>query len=114
LCEFALLIATDYRSERRDFALAAEALDRAQKLAPTNTLRLNMTRAIVIFESGQPEGGIALAKQTLASTTNLQERVFAEPYLSTMEKRLEAFRAPKKETNPAPPANAEKPKPSDH
>lgn len=114
LCEFALLVATDDRCPSRDFALAAEALDRAEKLAPTNTLRLNMTRAILLFESGQPEGGIALAKQTLASTTNSLERASAEPYLRTMEKRLEALKAPMKETKPAPPANAEKPKPSAH
>jgi len=55
-----------------------------------------------------------LARQTLASTTNLQERVFAEPYLRTMEKRIESLRAPVKETKPAPPANAESPKPPEH
>jgi hypothetical protein len=114
LCEFALLVATDDRCPRRDFALAAEALDRAEKLAPTNTVRIKMTRAILLFESGQPEGGIALAKQTLASTTNSLERASAEPYLRTMEKRLEALQALRKETKPAPPANAEKPKPSAH
>jgi hypothetical protein len=89
LCEFALLVATDERCPGRDFALAAEALDQAQRLAPTNSLRVSMTRAVLLFEGGWPDNGIALAKQTLASTTNSQERAFAEPYLRTMEKRLE-------------------------
>ena len=109
LCEFAMLVATDDRCPNRDFALATEALDQAGKLAPTNTLRLNMTRAILLFESGQPEGGIALAKQTLASTTNSLERASAEPYLRTMEKRFASRKAVMKETKPAPPASAEKP-----
>jgi hypothetical protein len=114
LCEFALMVATDARCPRRDFALAAEALDQAQRLAPTNRLRLNMTRAVLLFETGQPDNGIALAKQTLASTTNSLERAFAEPYLRTMEKRLEALKALAKEPKPAPPANEEKPKPAAH
>lgn len=112
LCEFALLVATDGRCQHRDFALAAEALNQAERLAPANTLRLNMTRAVLLFESGQTEGGIALAKQTLASTTNSLDRAFAEPYLRTMEKRLAALQALMKQTKPAPPANPEKPKPS--
>jgi hypothetical protein len=108
LCEFAMLVATDDRCPRRDFALAAEALDQAEKLAPTNTLRVKMTRAILLFESGQPEGGIALAKQMLATTTNSLERASAEPYLRAMEKRLASRKAVMKETKPAPPASAEK------
>jgi hypothetical protein len=55
-----------------------------------------------------------LAKQTIASTTNLLQRAFAEPYLRTMEKRLEALKALAKEAKPASPANAEKPKPPAH
>jgi hypothetical protein len=114
LCDFSLMVATDGRCPRRDFVLAAEALDQAQRLAPTNSLRVNMTRSVLLFETGHPEGGIALAKQAIASTTNSLEKAFAEPYLRTMEKRLEALNALRKEPEPAPPANTGKPKPPAH
>ena len=114
LCDFSLMVATDGRCPHRDFVLATEALDQAQKLAPTNSLRVNMTRSVLLFETGHPEVGVALAKQTLASTTNALERAFAEPFLRTMEKRSEALKALAKEAKPAPPADAAKQKSADH
>jgi tetratricopeptide (TPR) repeat protein len=65
LCSFAYVIAADEQNTNRDFNLAEEALDKAEKLAPAKTVQLIVTRGVVLFESGKREEGIASVKQAL-------------------------------------------------
>ena len=88
LCEVAFQIATDPQIAKPDFALASAALDRAEKLAPTNSTRLGVTRAVVLFESGKTEEGLARVRQTIASATDHKEKANAQDCLRTMEARL--------------------------
>ncbi len=90
LCEVAFEIATDPKIVKRDFALAGAALDLAEKLPPTNSTRVAVTRAIVLFESGKQEDGLARARQAAASAREPKERAHAETWLRTMEARFEA------------------------
>ena len=65
LCEMAFQIATDPQIAKRDFALASAALDQAEKLPPTDSTRVAVTRAVVLFESGKQEEGLARARQAV-------------------------------------------------
>jgi hypothetical protein len=90
LCEVAFEIATDAWIAKRDFALASAALDRAERLAPTNSTRVAVTRAVLFFEGGRQEEGLAGARQAIASAQDQKEKAYAENCLRTMEARLEA------------------------
>ena len=90
LCSFAFRIATDRQNTNRDLALAGEALDRAEKLAPAKTTQLVLTRGVVLFERGKQVEGLALAKQALDLAKSKNEKAFVNMNLSVMEKRKSA------------------------
>jgi hypothetical protein len=90
LCDVAFQIATDPRIAQRDVALASAALDQAERLAPTNATRVAVTRAVLLFESGKNEEGLARARQAVASARDQKEKANAEACLRTMEARFEA------------------------
>jgi peroxiredoxin len=90
LCDLAFEIATVPRLAKRDFVLAGEALDQAQKLATTNTSRVMITRAILLFESGKQDEGLAQATQALASAQSPMGKTNVQSVLRTMEKRKNA------------------------
>ena len=91
LCEMAVMIATYPQLATRDFALAGEALDDAEKLAgnsSTNQMQVQLTRAYVLFESGKPDEGLAKAKQLLASAQNPLEQTNLQMVVRQMEAKL--------------------------
>ncbi len=90
LCDLAFEIATFPQLKARDFALAAAAMDQAESLAPTNAVPVGITRAILLFESGQRDAGLAHAKEVLASTENENEKKYIAASIHAMEKRLAA------------------------
>ena len=90
LCSFAFRIATDRQNTNRDLALAGEALDRAEKLAPAKTTQMVLTRGVVLFESGKPAEGLALAKQALDLAKSENEKAFVNTNLRVMEQRKNA------------------------
>ncbi len=87
LCDLAFQIATFPRLEKRDFILAGEAMDQAEKLATTNTARVMITRAVVLFESGKQYEGLTLATQALASAQSPIDKTNIQTFIRTMEKR---------------------------
>jgi hypothetical protein len=97
LCDLAYQIATDPRIVRRDFVLAKDALDQAEKLAPTNTTQLTLTRAVLLFETGKREEGLAQAKQAVASAQGKKEKAIAQSCLRTIQARFD--RPKSSETN---------------
>ena len=90
LCELALAIATVPRLAIRDLALAGEALDQAEKLAPSNAVPVGITRAILLFESGKRTEGLTLATQLLASAQSPKDKTTIQDSLRVMETRKNA------------------------
>ena len=77
--------------------------DRAQELAPTNTPQLVLARGLLLFDQGQKQKGIDLAKQAVDLTEDPSQKKSAEVYLNIMEGRWEAEK--KRKSVPAPPAS---------
>lgn len=93
LCELALGIATDRHIINRDLVLAGDALAQAENVASTNSTRVAVTRAVVLFESGsKQEEYLAQAREALARTRDPQEKAYAEKLVSTMQWRLQLLR----------------------
>jgi hypothetical protein len=90
LCDLAYQIATDSYIEKRDVALASEALDRAEQLATTNTTDIAVDRAILLFQTGKEEEGLARARQALASAQSQEAKDEAQICVHAMEARLAA------------------------
>jgi ethanolamine ammonia-lyase large subunit len=90
LADLAFTIAANTENPNRDFGLADAALDQAVKAAGKETPRLIATRAIVRFESGKKEEGLALARKAVEATTDAQEKRVYENFVRVMESRLKA------------------------
>ena len=91
LCDLAHTIAAYPKLKTRDFPLAADALDRAEQLSAnsaTNLLKVQFTRSIVLFESGQQDEGLAKAKLLLASAQNQMEKTNLQVMVQYMENRM--------------------------
>jgi peroxiredoxin len=94
LCDLAFQIAVHPGLPRRDLGLANLALSRAEKISPTNSVRVNLTRGVVLLESGKTNEAITLAKQTLAAAATPQEKEWAQGTLTIMENRLKVLANP--------------------
>ena len=108
LCDFAYRIVTDVQNTNRDFALASEALERAQKFSPTNTPQLAMARGILLFEKGKKDEGLALVKQAVDLTKDPKEKASVEMFLRIMEGRMEAEQKNKHKIKQMPPGSSKK------
>ena len=90
LCDLASQIATDPYIQDRDATLANKALDRAEQLGATNTTDIAVDRAILLFQSGKQEDGLAKAIQALNSARSENEKNEAKVCIHAMEVRLAA------------------------
>ena len=90
LGQFAFSIAANGRNEHRDFALANEALDLAEKKTGKNDPKLVSIRAVTLFESGKQEQGLAMAKRAVELAKDEQQRASYERYVRVMESRIKA------------------------
>ena len=88
LCDMAYQIATAPKLPKRDFALAGEALDQAEKLELTNKGSVMITRAVWLFASGKQDAGLLLATQALASAQSPQVKTNLQLFIRTMEVQL--------------------------
>lgn len=93
LCNLAFQIASDPYIDKRDVALASEALDRAEQLATTNTTDIAVNRAILLFQTGKQAEGLAKARQALASAQTKEDKEEAQANLHAMEVHLAAAKA---------------------
>jgi len=100
LVSFAFGIAANARNKNRDFALAEEALDRAEKTTGGKDSRILGTRAVVRFESGKEEEGLKLAKEAVESCNNSKDKPRYENYVRVMESRLKAKAKPAETKEP--------------
>ena len=96
LCGFAFGIVADVGNKNRDFALADEALDKAEKADVSKKAQVVSIRAISRFESGKQDDGIALIKQAIEAAKDANEKGRYENFLKIMQQRQEA--AQKKES----------------
>ena len=92
LLDMAYQISTAPRLARRDFALAGEALNQAEKLSPTNQAKVMIIRAVWLFASGKQDDGMIMATQALASAQspvakdNIQRMIGSMKALSAQAK----------------------------
>ena len=96
LSEFAYRIVTDVNNTNRNFALADEALDQAEKAAHGKAAQVVFTRGVVMFEQGKKEDGLALAKQAITLASNTNEMAAYNLRLNIMEERMKAEEQNKK------------------
>lgn len=87
LLNFAYRIITDVHNTNRDFLLAGEALDKAEKIVPPKTAELVIARGMLLFESGKREEGLAMGKQAVDLAKDEKEKASIETYLRIMEER---------------------------
>ncbi len=99
LCDMAYVIATVPRLPNRDFGLAGEALDQAEKLASTNKALVMGIRAVWLFESGKRDAGMTLATQALTSAQSPMIKNNIQLLLRTMEAHLAAAKTNQVNTN---------------
>ena len=93
LCDLAFQIATAPFIEKRDVALATAALDRAGQLATTNTIDIAVNRAILLFQTGKQEEGLAQARKALATAQSEADKSQVKTCIRAMEVRLAADKA---------------------
>jgi alkyl hydroperoxide reductase subunit AhpC len=99
LCDLAFQIATAPQIAKHDFALASMALTQAEKLRPTNSARVMITRAVLLFETGKRDEGLAKAKQALASAQSQEDKAEVQSYISTIEARMAVIKSHQSNTN---------------
>ena len=99
LRDLAFQIATDPQIKRRDFALASMALDLAGKVDATNVARTMIVRAVLLFQTGQREEGIAQAKQALAAAKSVADKADVQENLKVMEARWALIKAHESNTD---------------
>ena len=93
LCDLAFQIATAPYIEKRDVALASAALDRAEQLTTTNTTDIAVDRAILLFQTGKQEEGLAQARKALATAQSEADKSEVKTCIHAMEARLAADKA---------------------
>src|ERR1017187_9014075 len=93
LCDMAYQIATSPKLVKRNFALAGEALDRAEQLESTNPASVMIIRAVWLFASDRQEAGMSVATQALAAAQSPVAKADIQLLLHTMESRLTKAKA---------------------
>jgi len=87
LCNFAFGIAANARNKNRDFALAEEALDLADKAAGRSHQTVGI-RAIALFEAGKQDEGLKLANEALGLAKEEKDKARCKQFISVMESRM--------------------------
>lgn len=93
LCRFAFHVATDPMIENRDVEVATAALDRVAQISNTNNTDIAVDRAILLFQTGHREAGLAAAKQALATATTEADKSNASNNIHAMETRIKLDQA---------------------
>lgn len=90
LCELAFNIINKVSRDKRDYALANEALDKAAKAAGGRDAYVTGIRAIVQFESGEQEAGLKLAKEALQLSQGTSDTNRYQHFIRVMESQIKA------------------------
>lgn len=88
LCNLAFQIVTAPFIEKRDVALATAALDRAEQLSTTNTTDIAVERAMLLFQTGKEQEGLAKAKQAMVSAQSEEDKKEVKACIRAMEVRM--------------------------
>ncbi len=89
LCDLAFSIVAS-GTESPDYALAEQALDKAQKAAGKETAQIVSIRAIARFESGKQAEGLELVKKAVGLAQDPSEKQRYENYVKVMERKMKA------------------------
>jgi thiol-disulfide isomerase/thioredoxin len=98
LCDFAMSIAADTRNKNRDFALAEEALTKAEQVAGAKSAQVLGVRAIVLFENGKQDEGLKLVKEAIGLAKDDKEKARYENYQRVMTARRDGPKKAAKES----------------
>jgi len=99
LSDLALEIVIGPNIAERDFTLANDALNQAEKVAPTNSTRVAVARAVYLFETGKEQEGLVRARTAVASAQGSKDKAHAEACLKNMMALLEAGKTNRPNTN---------------
>jgi len=88
LCDLAFQIATAPGIVQRDADLANKALDRAAEISTTNTTDIIIDRAMLLFQTGKEEQGLAKAKEALATAKTDEDKGVVNACIRAMEYRI--------------------------
>lgn len=88
LCELAFNVAAAMSNKHRDFALANEALDKAEKSAAGKDHRILGTRSVVRFESGKELEGLELAREAVSLSKEPRDKGKYQNFVRVMEGRI--------------------------
>jgi hypothetical protein len=93
LLELAFKIASDpgISDDQRDVQLANAALDRSEQLTSTNATDIGVTRAMLLFQSGDQQAGLLQARDTLKFAQGQAAKDEAQACIDAMEVRMAAL-----------------------
>ncbi|HUC83581.1 MAG TPA: redoxin domain-containing protein [Candidatus Acidoferrales bacterium] len=90
LCDLALQVASSPYIANRDVALLNAALDRAAQISNTNATDIAVDRAILLFQTGQEDAGLAMARKAQANAKTDDDKIEAKTCVHAMEVRMAA------------------------
>jgi len=109
LVSFAFGIVSNTQNKNRDFSLAMLALDRAEKLTSEKNALILGVRGITMFESGQREQGLALAREAVTICKDPQRLPMLQNFVRVLETAMQA--RPQTGSVPAPGSASPPPRP---
>jgi len=109
LVSFAFGIVSNTQNRHRDFSLAMLALDRAEKLTSEKNALILGVRGITMFESGQREQGLALAREAVTICKDPQRLPMLQNFVRVLETAMQA--RPQTGSVPAPGSASPPPRP---
>jgi hypothetical protein len=93
LCDLTLQIVSSPYIENRDTNLINAALDRVAQISTTNTTDIAVDRAILLFQTGQEEAALALARKALPGAKTSDDQAQVKTCIHAMEVRIAAEKA---------------------
>jgi peroxiredoxin len=91
LCELAFSIVANMQNRHRDFKLANEALDKAQKIAGKKDPQIMAVRSIGLFESGSHEEAVKMIKEAIdLSKDSAAQQANYNNFLRIMQMRVDS------------------------
>jgi thiol-disulfide isomerase/thioredoxin len=94
LSNMAFEIVASPGGDQRDFTLAGKALDKAVEANGKTNARLTGIRAVLLFESGDKQGGVAMAKKAITLSETPREKQLYNRYVEIMERQIQKQKQP--------------------
>jgi hypothetical protein len=93
LLDMAYELCADPQLRNHDFPLAAKALLEAEKLAPTNSPRVMIYKAVYLFHKGRHKGGLMLGQRALDAAQTPADKINIQSMLDSMKAWMVVYEA---------------------